>query len=214
MKIYASANPAKYKVGMWAFVLHRLSGLVLVLYLVAHLIVISTATIGGKFGSASHDDPLWLVLATAAYLKETGDSDILDELVPYDNTSGTETPLYEHLQRALRFTLDRLGPHGLPLIGRADWNDCLNLNCFSDAPGESFQTTANKDGKVAESVFLAGLFLLASQEMIGLAREVEDAGTLRLQIDHLKCCGQQSWGNGEGGLECRLGRPVVPPGLR
>ena len=49
MKIYASANPAKYKVGMWAFVLHRLSGLLLVLYLVAHLVVISTATISGKF---------------------------------------------------------------------------------------------------------------------------------------------------------------------
>ena len=121
-------------------------------------------------GSGFHDDPLWLILAAAAYLKETGDGDLLDELVPYDNTPGTETPLYEHLQRALRFTLDRLGPHGLPLIGRADWNDCLNLNCFSDTPGESFQTTANKDGEIAESVFLAGLFLLASQEMIGLAR--------------------------------------------
>ena len=55
-----------------------------------------------------------------------------------------ETPLYEHLQRSLDYTLDRLGPHGLPLIGRADWNDCLNLNCFSETPGESFQTTANR----------------------------------------------------------------------
>jgi cellobiose phosphorylase len=69
------------------------------------------------------------------------------------------------LQRSIQYTLDRIGPHGLPLIGRADWNDCLNLNCFSDAPGQSFQTTTNRDGKVAESVFIAGLFVLAAKEM-------------------------------------------------
>src|SRR6266508_6506690 len=83
------------------------------------------------------------------YVKETGDQTILDEHVPYDNEERSATPLYEHLQRSLHYTLDRLGPHGLPLIGRADWNDCLNLNCFSDTPGQSFQTTTNKDGKVA-----------------------------------------------------------------
>ena len=82
---------------------------------------------------------------------------------------GSETPLYEHLQRAFRYTLDRLGPHGLPLIGRADWNDCLNLNCFSETPGESFQTTENKAGGVAESVFIAGLFVLAADEMAAIA---------------------------------------------
>lgn len=120
-------------------------------------------------GSGFNDDPLWLVLATAAYLKETGDWAILAELVPYENEPGTESPLYEHLQRALQYTLDRLGPHGLPLIGRADWNDCLNLNCFSDTPGESFQTTTNKDGKIAESVFIAGLFIVAAKEMMAIA---------------------------------------------
>ena len=106
-----------------------------------------------------NDDPLWLVLAVAAYLKETGDWSILDEAVPYDNQPGSEEPLIGHLQRSIQYTLDRLGPHGLPLIGRADWNDCLNLNCFSDKPGQSFQTTTSKDGKVAESVFIAGLFV-------------------------------------------------------
>jgi cellobiose phosphorylase len=119
-------------------------------------------------GSNFNDDPLWLVLAVAAYLKETGDWGILDEPVPYDNQAGSETPLIEHLQRSIQYTLDRLGPHGLPLIGRADWNDCLNLNCFSDSPGQSFQTTTNKDGKVAESVFIAGLFVLAAKEMTNL----------------------------------------------
>jgi cellobiose phosphorylase len=118
--------------------------------------------VGGDF----NDDPLWLVLAVAAYIKETGDWSILDEPVAYDSTPGTERPLYEHLQRSLQYTLDRLGPHGLPLIGRADWNDCLNLNIFSDEPGESFQVAPLKmDGTVAESVFIAGLFVLAAKEM-------------------------------------------------
>jgi cellobiose phosphorylase len=126
--------------------------------------------VGGYF----NDDPLWLVLAVAAYLKETGDWTILAEQVPYDNQPGSEHPLYEHLQRALQYTIDRRGPHGLPLIGRADWNDCLNLNCFSREPGQSFQTVTSKDGKVAESVFIAGLFLLAGKEMLGIARHRGD----------------------------------------
>ncbi len=120
-------------------------------------------------GSDFNDDPHWLVLATAAYVKETGDLTILDELVPYENQPGTEMPLFEHLQRAVQYTLDRLGPHQLPLIGRADWNDCLNLNCFSDTPGQSFQTTTNRDGNTAESVMIAGLFILSCQEMTQLA---------------------------------------------
>jgi cellobiose phosphorylase len=116
-------------------------------------------------GTNFNDDPLWLVLGVCAYLKETGDWSILSEQTPYDNQPGTETPLYEHLQRCMQYNLDRLGPHALPLIGRADWNDCLNLNCFSDTPGQSFQTTTNKDGKVAESVFIGGLFVLAAREL-------------------------------------------------
>lgn len=125
-------------------------------------------------GSGFNDDPLWLVLGVAAYIKETGDWSILDEQVQYENEEGTESPLYEHLQRAIQYTLDRLGPNNLPLIGRADWNDCLNLNCFSDTPGQSFQTTTNKDGKVAESVFIAGLFVLACGEMAGIAKHRGD----------------------------------------
>ena len=116
-------------------------------------------------GSGFNDDPAWLVLAVAAYVRETGDLAILDEPVPWDNAPGSETPLGDHLRRAIDYTLDRLGPHGLPLIGRADWNDCLNLNCFSDTPGESFQTTENRSGGVAESVFIAGLFVLAAKEL-------------------------------------------------
>jgi cellobiose phosphorylase len=120
-------------------------------------------------GSNFNDDPHWLIVGVDAYLKETGDWSILDEPVPYDNQPGTEQPLYEHLQRSFRYTLERLGPHNLPLIGRADWNDCLNLNCFSDTPGQSFQTTTNKDGKVAESVFIAALFVLAGRYLAAIA---------------------------------------------
>jgi len=120
-------------------------------------------------GSNFNDDPHWLVIAVAAYIRETGDWPILDEPVQFENTPGTERPLLEHLRRSINYCLERLGPHGLPLIGRADWNDCLNLNCFSDTPGQSFQTTTNKDGKVAESVFIAGLFIIAATELAEMA---------------------------------------------
>jgi len=128
-------------------------------------------------GSNFNDDPLWLVLAVTAYIKETGDFSILNEYAPYDNREDLATPLYEHLQRSLQYVLEGSGPHGLPLIGRADWNACLHLNCFSDTPGQSFQTTTNKDGQVAESVFIAGLFVLAADEMarLGAAMGRSDA---------------------------------------
>lgn len=124
-------------------------------------------------GSDFNDDPLWLVLSVAAYLKETGDYEILNELVVYENQLGTEEKLLDHLKHSLRYTQERLGPHELPLIGRADWNDCLNLNCFSEEPSQSFQTTTNKDGKVAESIFIASLFILATKEYIEILRECD-----------------------------------------
>jgi len=123
-------------------------------------------------GSGFNDDPHWLTLGVAAYVKETGDWSILKEPVPFENEPDSEKSLYEHLRRSYSYTLERIGPHGLPLIGRADWNDCLNLNCFSDTPGQSFQTTTNKDGKVAESVFIAGLFVLAAKELAVIATKL------------------------------------------
>lgn len=118
------------------------------------------ADIGGGF----NDDPLWLVASVFAYLSETGDTSILNEPVPFDNEEGSEQPLLEHLRRSVNFTMQHRGPHGLPLIGRADWNDCLNLNCFSSEPGESFQTVENNDTGVAESVFIAGMFVLYGRQ--------------------------------------------------
>ena len=110
-------------------------------------------------GSGFNDDPLWLIAAVSAYLKETGDFSILEESVPFDNCAEKAQTLFEHLHRSFTYTCTHLGPHRLPLIGRADWNDCLNLNCFSEEPGESFQTTGPSEGPVAESVFIAGMFV-------------------------------------------------------
>jgi cellobiose phosphorylase len=121
-------------------------------------------------GSGFNDDPLWLILATCAYLKETGDVAVLEEMVPFDNDPGRAASLLEHLRRSFRHVIDNCGPHGLPLIGRADWNDCLNLNCFSTDPDESFQRAPNRQGKVAESVLLAGMFVLIGREFAALCR--------------------------------------------
>ncbi|HWS30633.1 MAG TPA: glycosyl transferase [Clostridia bacterium] len=130
------------------------------------------ADVGGGF----NDDPLWLAACTSAYVRETGDASILEEPVPFDNAAGSEKPLFEHLRRSIRYTMERLGPHGLPLIGRADWNDCLNLNCFSTAPGESFQTCASFESGKAESVFIAAMFVLYGREYAELCARFGDAG--------------------------------------
>ena len=132
-------------------------------------------------GSGFNDDPLWLIAGTSAYLRETGDYSILDESVPYDNDESKATSLFEHLTRSLDYIINHKGPHGLPLIGRADWNDCLNLNCFSKEPGESFQTFGPSEGPVAESVFIAGMFVKYGNEYAdicdarGLADEAKRA---------------------------------------
>jgi cellobiose phosphorylase len=123
-------------------------------------------------GSNFNDDPLWLILGVAAYIKETGDWDILDEMVPFDNDETNKATLFEHLKRSFYHVVNNLGQHKLPLIGRADWNDCLNLNCFSETPGESFQTTENKEGGIAESVFIAGMFVLYGNDFIEICRKI------------------------------------------
>lgn len=126
-------------------------------------------------GSHFNDDPTWLVLSVAAYLKETADWHILEEQVTFENKPGTEATLLTHLERSVQYILDNIGPHGLPLIGRADWNDCLNLNTFSAKPGESFQTTTNRDGKVAESVVIAALFIMAVKELSLICRHLDQS---------------------------------------
>ena len=115
-------------------------------------------------GSGFNDDPLWLIAGTSAYVRESGDTSILTEMVPFDNDESLAKPLLEHLKRSFDYIVTHKGPHGLPLIGRADWNDCLNLNCFSEHPGESFQTFGPSEGPVAESVFIAGMFVKYGEE--------------------------------------------------
>jgi cellobiose phosphorylase len=123
--------------------------------------------------------------------------------------------------------MERLGPHQLPLIGRADWNDCLNLNCFSSEPGQSFQTTTSKDGKVAESVFIAGLYILAAQEMESLARrlgrQADILFALQTAVDMEETIWQSGWdgawfrrayddfGNPVGSQACAEGQIFIEP---
>ena len=125
-------------------------------------------------GSGFNDDPLWLIAGTSAYIRETGDLSILHEMVPFDNDMSKATPLMNHLKRSLDYIVTHKGPHMLPLIGRADWNDCLNLNCFSEQPGESFQTFGPSEGPVAESVFIAGMFVKYGEEYAELCELLGD----------------------------------------
>ena len=142
--------------------------------------------IGGGF----NDDPCWLIFGTVAYIKETGDFSILDEPVPFDNQPGSEVSLMEHLKVSFDHVVNNLGPHKLPLIGRADWNDCLNLNCFSWDPNESFQTTENKsEGSKAESLMIAGLFVVTGKEYIELCRRLgkdEEADRAQQHVDAME----------------------------
>ena len=153
--------------------------------------------IGGGF----NDDPCWLIFGTVAYLKETGDFSILDEPVPFDNQPGTEVSLMEHLRVSFNHVADNLGPHGLPLIGRADWNDCLNLNCFSWDPNESFQTTENNsEGSKAESLMIAGLFVFVGKEYVKLCElraEQDEARRAQQLIDKMTEAVKQHGWDGE-----------------
>ncbi|MEM1340338.1 MAG: glycosyl transferase [Bacteroidota bacterium] len=149
-------------------------------------------------GSGFNDDPLWLILGTTAYLKETGDWSILKEQVPYDNDDSLAQSLFHHLTVSFDHVVNNLGPHGLPLIGRADWNDCLNLNCFSKDPNESFQTTENQtSGSQAESLMIAGLFVVYGREYVELCKVLkkeQEAERAQQQIDHMvKAIKEHGW---------------------
>ncbi len=149
--------------------------------------------IGGDF----YDDHLWLILSTCSYIKETGDRAILDEPVGYADTPGSRETLLHHLETSIAYTLKNRGPHGLPLIGHADWNDCLNLNCFSTEPNESFQCAGDVKGSKAESVMIAGLFLYAARELASLydwLTKPEDAARIRsARADMLGVVESQAW---------------------
>ena len=155
------------------------------------------ADIGGDF----YDDHLWLVLSTCAYIKETGDRSILTEPVGYADKAyarpADRESLLHHLETSMAYTMAKRGPHGLPLIGHADWNDCLNLNCFSTEPNESFQTAGDVKGSQAESVMIAGLFLYAAREMAGLytflGKPADGARVMAQRAEMLKAVEEQAW---------------------
>ncbi|MBQ8874073.1 MAG: glycosyl transferase, partial [Bacteroides sp.] len=150
--------------------------------------------IGGGF----NDDPMWLIFGTVAYIKESGDFSILDEPVPFDNVPGSEVSLFDHLRISFNHVIENLGPHMLPLIGRADWNDCLNLNCFSWDPNESFQTTENKtEGSKAESLMIAGLFVVCGRDYVELCQQIgklDEAARAQQFIDQMvEAVKQHGW---------------------
>lgn len=178
-------------------------------------------------GSGFNDDPLWLIAGTSAYIRETGDFSILEETVPYDNDMSIATSLFEHLTRSFDYIINHRGPHNLPLIGRADWNDCLNLNCFSKEPGESFQTFGPSEGPVAESVFIAGMFVKYGNEYADLCEAVgkpDEAARARAAVaDMIKAIEKDGWdgewfiraydadGNKVGSKECEEGQIYIEP---
>ena len=178
-------------------------------------------------GSGFNDDPLWLIAGTAAYLRETGDFSILDELCTYDNDESNKATLLDHLRKSFAYTDTHLGPHRLPLIGRADWNDCLNLNCFSEHPGESFQITGPSEGPVAESVFIGGMYVKYGKEFAdilrkaGAADEAEEVlGKVAAMEAALLDAGwdgawfrraYDAYGNPVGSKECKEGQIFIEP---
>ncbi len=178
-------------------------------------------------GSGFNDDPLWLIIGAAAYIKETGDDGILRASVPFDSDPTLSKPLSEHLRRSFNYTAEHLGPHGLPLIGHADWNDCLNLNCFSDQPGESFQCHSSKDTGVAESVFIAGLFIAVADDYARMMRlsgdDAEADRALALKEQMTQAVKQYGWdgewfiraydafGHKVGSNECDEGKIFIEP---
>ncbi len=178
-------------------------------------------------GSGFNDDPLWLIAGTSAYVRETGDTSILTELVPFDNDMSVAAPLMEHLKRSLDYIITHKGPHSLPLIGRADWNDCLNLNCFSEHPGESFQTFGPSEGPVAESVFIAGMFVKYGEEyaqLCELMNQPEEAAHARKEVELMNAAILKDGWDGEwflraydaysqkiGSKECEEGQIFIEP---
>lgn len=188
-----------------------------------------------ELGSNFNDDPLWMILAVAAYLKETGDLSILSEKVPYENKEELADTMLDHMKRAFNHVVKKVGPHGLPLSGRADWNDCLNLSCFSDKPGESFQTYNNKKmfseppfySQVAESVMIAGMFCFIAPEYAAMCRlmgnEAEaqraDAEIAKMKELTMKYGFDGEWflraydhyGHKVGSKECEEGKIFIEP---
>ena len=188
------------------------------------------ADIGGDFS----DDPLWLILSVSAYIKETGDWSILDEMVPYDNDMSVAQPMLEHLKVSFYHIVNNLGPHGLPLAMRADWNDCINLSCYSDTPGESFQTYTNPKfkaeggySKVAESAFVGALFTYAGPNYVQILTHLgktDEAAKAQAEIDKMKKVMMDSAWDGDwflraydaegkkmGSKECEEGQIFIEP---
>ena len=154
-----------------------------------------------EVGGGFNDDPMWLILGVTSYIKESGDYTILDEMVPFDNDESLAQTMFNHLTISFNHVTNNLGPNKLPLIGRADWNDCLNLNCFSNDPNESFQTTENNaSGSKAESLMIAGLFVYYGRDYVELCKvlgNTEEATRAQNAVDDMVSAIKENGWDGE-----------------
>ncbi len=100
------------------------------------------------------DDALWLFPTIVKYIGESGNQAFLDEVIVYAN--GGEDTVYDHLKRAINFSMERLGAHNMPAGLHADWNDCLRL------------------GAKGESTFVAFQLYYAIREMMEMAKAKND----------------------------------------
>jgi cellobiose phosphorylase len=126
------------------------------------------------------DDHLWLVFSVCAYIKETDDTAYLNTHIPYWDGSEVDTSIWGHILRAVDFTLEHRGPHGLPRSGFSDWNDTLNVDQGSGKAesvwcGQFFcrvmldlAELCNHLGKLADAQY----FLKLHQEMAEIIQQV------------------------------------------
>lgn len=84
------------------------------------------------------DDALWLFPTVDKYIGESGDTAFLDEEIFFAN-NGERGTVYEHLKRAVSFSMNNLGAHGMPAGLHADWNDCLRLGKNGESTFVAFQ---------------------------------------------------------------------------
>ncbi len=180
-----------------------------------------------ELGTNYNDDPLWMVMSSCAYVKETGDADFLDTMVPFENDESKAASLYEHLIRSLKFTITHKGPHGIPLIGRADWNDCLNCNTVNTIPGLTFSSAPYKESNIAESVLIGFLFVYAAKEFKKIAeirKDDEKIKWISKEIEKMKEALEKHAWDGEwwlraydansekiGSNECEEGKIYIEP---
>ena len=148
-----------------------------------------------ELGSNFNDDPLWMILATAAYIKETGDVAILDEKVPYENKDELADTMLDHMKRAFYHVCKKIGPHGFRLRAAPTGTNCLNFHAFPISPANPYNikqqtmlTSRPITSSTAESVMIAGMFAFIGPEYAAMCRlkgDEAEAAKAQAEIDKM-----------------------------